>query len=134
MPENTTLVAKQIPQLRLGDVTFRINFPPPQRIAICRHTVESFGKVLNDIFPDAVGGWDVDSLLGEEVTDADIEFIREAYTFGKASSSLFSLLVGRIACEAEHIAKLHLSGFYTAQLEMVMGAGEHDWILACFTQ
>jgi hypothetical protein len=111
-----------------------INFPPPPpKAAICRHTVESFGKVVSDVFPDVVGRWNIESLL-EEVSNAEIEAIREADDFSKASSSLFQLLVSCITCEAEHVARLHLSGFCTGQLEMLLGTGEHDWIPACFTR
>jgi hypothetical protein len=132
-PDSTALLEKQMSLLRLGKVASYINFPPPQKtVATCRYAVESFGKAIADVFPDAVGRWNVESRL-EEVTDAEIESIREAYAFSKASSSLFRLLVGCITCEAEHVARLHLSGFHTRQLEMLLGTGEHDWIPACFT-
>ncbi|RYP66887.1 hypothetical protein DL771_007544 [Monosporascus sp. 5C6A] len=131
---DTALLGKQTSLLRLGKVTSYINFPPPQKtVATCRYAVESFEKVIADVFPTAVGRWNVESLL-EDVTDAEIEFIEETYAFGKASSSLFRLLVDSITCEAKHVARLHLSGFLTPQLEMLLGTGEHDWIPACFTR
>jgi hypothetical protein len=124
---------KQLPVLGLAELTSYISFPPLLKAALCRHTVESFGKVVSYVFPDTMGRWNGESLL-EEVTNAEIEAIREADAFSKASSSLFHLLVGCITCEAEHIARLHLSGFCTGQLEMLLGTGEHDWIPASFTQ
>lgn len=131
--EITALLGKQLPVLGLAELTPYISFPSLLRVALCRHTVESFGKVVSYIFPDTVGQWSGEILL-EEVTNAEIEAIREADAFSKASSSLFQLLVGCITCEAEHIATLHLSGFCTGQLEMLLGTGEHDWIPASFTQ
>lgn len=131
--DSTALLGKQLPVLGLAELTPYISFPPLLRVALCRHTVESFGKVVSYIFPDTVGQWSGEILL-EEVTDAEIEAITEADAFSKASSSLFQLLVGCITCEAEHIATLHLSGFCTGQLEMLLGTGEHDWIPASFTQ
>jgi hypothetical protein len=127
---DSTVFGKQTPLFG----PYYINFPPPQKsIAICRGVVESFGKVIADVFPDDVRRWNVESLL-EDVTDIEIESIREAHAFSKTSSSLFSLLVGCITCEAEHVARLHLSGFHTRQMKMLLGTGERDWISACFTQ
>ncbi|KFY82286.1 hypothetical protein V498_08628 [Pseudogymnoascus sp. VKM F-4517 (FW-2822)] len=133
MPDNTALLGKQQPILGLAELIIYISFPPLLRVSLCRHTVESFGKAVSYVFPDTMGQWSGASLL-EEVTNTEIEAIREADAFSKASSSLFQLLVGCITCEAEHIATLHLSGFCTGQLEMLLGTGEHDWIPASFTQ
>jgi hypothetical protein len=130
--EITALTENQTLPLETSKFTSYVNFPPPQKnIATCRSVVESFGKAIADIFPDAVRRWNVESLL-DEVTEAEIESIRDADAFCKASSSLFSLLHGCITCEAEHIATLHLSGFHTRQMEMLLGTGEHDWIPARF--
>ena len=133
MYDSTMYLETKLPMPRLANITSYINFPPLRNIAIYRNKVEGFGKVVSDIFSDAVGRKNVESLL-EEVTDAEIGAIREADTFRKASSSLFRSLVKCITCEAEHFARLHLSGFCTGQLEMLLGTSEHDWMPASFTQ
>ncbi|KAH7218858.1 hypothetical protein DER44DRAFT_846806 [Fusarium oxysporum] len=118
---------------RRSEITAYIEFPPQgTTIALCRDTIESFGKVVADVFPDTVGRWNVESRL-EEVTDAEIESIKDADAFSKTSSWLFRLLVSCITCKAEHIARLHLSGFPTPRLEMLLGTDKHDWIPAIFT-
>ncbi|KAJ4328353.1 hypothetical protein N0V84_001224 [Fusarium piperis] len=132
-PNNTVLLGERKPLFRLGEITSYIEFPPQGKtIAQCRGTIESFGKVIADVFPDAVRRWNVESRL-EEVTDAEIESINEADAFSKTSSSLFRHLVSCITCEAEHVARLHLSGFPTQRLEMLLGTDKHGWIPALFT-
>jgi hypothetical protein len=112
----------------------RINFPPPHTtIAACRRMVESFGRVIDDIFSDGARLWNVESLL-QNVTDAEIKFIREAHAFGEMSSSLFSHLVDSITCEAEHAARLHLSGFHTQEMEMLLSTCTQDRVSVCFAR
>jgi hypothetical protein len=112
---------------------FRINFPPPHTtIAACRRVVESFGKVITDVFSDGARLLNVESLL-QDVTDDEIKFIREAHAFGEMSSSLFSHLANSITCEAEHAARLHLSGFHTQEMEMLLSTCNQDRVSVRFS-
>ncbi|RFU75778.1 hypothetical protein TARUN_6537 [Trichoderma arundinaceum] len=110
-----------------------VEFPPPGKTtAACRRLFESFRSTIMDIFPDGIRWWNAGSQL-QEITDHEIDSIKDAYEFSKISSSLFRLLVSRITCEAKHVARLHLSGFHTGQLEMLLGTSDDDWIPASFT-
>ena len=129
-PDTTVLISEQTTQFG----PYYINFPPPGKtVATCRGVVESFEKDIAGIFPDDVRRWNAESLL-DDVTDAEIEFIKEAHAFGKTSSSLFSLLIGCTSCEAKRIARLHLSGFCTRQMEMLLSTCDQGWISVHFTQ
>ena len=114
--------------------SFRIHLPPPHTtIAACRRVVESFGRVITDVFSDGARLLNVESLL-QDVTDDEIKFIREAHAFGEMSSSLFSHLVDSITCDAEHAARLHLSGFHTQEMEIVLSTCNQDWVSVCFAR
>ncbi|OPB42086.1 hypothetical protein A0O28_0032030 [Trichoderma guizhouense] len=131
-PDNNTMPKGKTPASTLDKFRCYVTFPPPQMaISKCRSIVESFLKVVRDVFSNEVRQWNAESLL-REVTKIEIDSIRDASEFSRASSSLFQLLIGCITCEAEHVARLHLSGFYTGQLEMLLGTGEHDWMPASF--
>ena len=133
MSDSTALLEKLLPVPELANITSYISFPPPRKAASYHCTVKEFGRVVSCIFPDTVRRWS-DEILSEGVTHAEEEVIKKTHAFSKDPSSLFQLLVGCITCEAEHIGRLHLSGFCTGELEMLLGTGENDWIPASFTQ
>ncbi|KAK2752267.1 pfs domain-containing protein [Colletotrichum kahawae] len=129
-PDSTVLFEKQSDLSR----SYYVNLPPPQKtVEMCRGIVERFGKDVAEVFPDDARGWNSESLQ-DDITDAEIDYIREARAFSKISSSLFSLLVDCITCQADHVARLHLFGFHKRQMEMLLGTGEQGWISMCFTQ
>lgn len=125
------------PEYMKGEALFgsyNINFPPPQKtIGMCRGIVESFGKAVAEVFPNDTRRYTPESQLGD-ITDAELDYLREAHAFSKISSSLFSLLIKCITCQAEHFARLHLFGFHKRQMEILLGTGEQGWVSACFTQ
>ncbi|UKZ92453.1 uncharacterized protein TrAFT101_007408 [Trichoderma asperellum] len=111
-----------------------IKFPPPGKtIADCQGVIERFKQAVYDISRDEATEWDAESQL-QKVTKEEESFIKDTHDFNTASSSLFKLLVERIGCNAEHTARLHLSGFRTTQLEMFLKTCHKDevWIPASF--
>lgn len=133
-PDSNTMSEEKTLASTLDKFRCYVTFPPPQTtISKCRSTVEGFLKVVRDVFSNEVRQWNAESLL-QEVTKIEVDVIKDASEFSRASSSLFQLLIGCITCEAEHVARLHLSGFHTGQLEMLLGTSEHDWIPASFIQ
>lgn len=101
-------------------------------MSIYLHAIHRLEDTITDIFPGAEGRWSVESQLAE-ITDVDLDIIKEASAFSKSSSSLFRLLIDCITCDAAHVANLHLSGFKTQQWEMLLGTGENDWMPARFS-
>lgn len=131
-PGNTSTVDMQPLVQNLDNPSSYINFPPPQKTVIaCQRLVESFGQVIDDIFAGEAKKWNAESLL-QEITKEEVNSIQKAHEFSRESSSLFQLLVSSITCDTKHTARLHLSGFRTTQLEMLLGTCDDDWIYTSF--
>lgn len=132
-PDSTALLEKQVSLLRSDHLASYIDFTPTMGITRgCRRAVENFGKVVCDMFPDAVKRWDPVTQL-EEVKENEITHIREAKTFNQNATTLFHFLTDCITCGDEHVARLHLSGFRTRELEMLRVVDQHNWNSACFS-
>ncbi|KAI1740736.1 hypothetical protein F4680DRAFT_465012 [Xylaria scruposa] len=88
-------------------------------IKACREHLRKFEEELYSVAQDTQSRWDIEIDL-EEYTAAEIRAIKDAHEFCMASSSLFAQLVASIACQEDHLARLHLSGFQSGLVEMLL--------------
>ncbi|KAJ2981443.1 hypothetical protein NUW58_g6689 [Xylaria curta] len=95
--------------------------------------LKKFEGVVRSVMQNVPGSWDIKTDL-EYYTDAEINAIREADKFCMASSLLFNHLVASIAaCQGNHLARLHLSGFQSGLVEMLLcKCRSQTWEPACF--
>ncbi|KAF2963179.1 hypothetical protein GQX73_g10399 [Xylaria multiplex] len=107
---------------------------PSSHVAIkaCRDRLEKFEEDLSSVVRDVPSRWDIEIDWGK-YTAAEIDAIKDAHKFCIASSSIFSQLVASVACEEDHIARLHLFTFQCGLLEMLLyKCKDQTWTPACF--
>ncbi|KAI0198197.1 hypothetical protein F4808DRAFT_436847 [Astrocystis sublimbata] len=98
----------------------------------CRDHLRRLENVLLSVVDDAPSRWNIEVDL-EDYTAAEIEAINDAHQFCAASSTLFAQLTASVACQEEHLARLHLSGFQSGLIEMLLcKCKEHTWKPAFF--
>ncbi|KAH7218860.1 hypothetical protein DER44DRAFT_846810 [Fusarium oxysporum] len=125
--------AAQIPLQEVKSLASHVHFPiSGAQIRACREHLEKFSNTISAIFHETPGRWNVDSQL-EVYTSAEFVAIQEARQFCLKSSSLFTELVKSVVCGRDHVAWLHLSGFGSGLLELLVCKCQgHNWIPTFF--
>lgn len=99
-------------------------------------TIRQLGKLANDLGKTAEKYSDEDSRpIGTGYTEDEIRIIREAHTLSQDASAILQLLDKAIKCHNNPRALLHVPGFSSQELEMLVSTcQEENWISASFAR